>query len=64
VSRVIVSDCHNHDKTSATICLDEILNKNALKEIEEIKVWTDGPSSQFKNGFIVSAIPKLAAKHL
>ncbi len=49
---VIVSDFMEHTKTSVLIFLDEILY-NFPPGIEDVGVWTDGPTSQFKKKFVM-----------
>eukprot|EP00112_Aurelia_sp_Birch-Aquarium-sp1_P019466 Seg4820.5 transcript_id=Seg4820.5/GoldUCD/mRNA.D3Y31 product="hypothetical protein" protein_id=Seg4820.5/GoldUCD/D3Y31 len=62
VSHVIVSDFMEHTKTAVVIFLDEIL-QNFPSEIEELHIWTDGPTSQFKNKFVMEGMKTLSIKH-
>eukprot|EP00112_Aurelia_sp_Birch-Aquarium-sp1_P023526 Seg7039.2 transcript_id=Seg7039.2/GoldUCD/mRNA.D3Y31 product="hypothetical protein" protein_id=Seg7039.2/GoldUCD/D3Y31 len=62
VSHVIVSDFMEHTKTAVVIFLDEIL-QNFPSEIEELRIWTDGPTSQFKNKFVMEGMKTLSIKH-
>ena len=34
------------------VILDEIKSSESFKEVQEVRVWTDGPSSQYKNRYI------------
>ena len=47
---VIISDNLSHDKFAVTaflkVILDEIKSSESFKEVQEVRVWTDGPSSQ------------------
>ena len=53
---VIISDNLSHDKFAVTaflkVILDEIKSSESFKEVQEVRVWTDGPSSQYKNRYI------------
>ena len=51
-----------HSKTSVVIFLDEIL-QNFPPEIEDLRIWTDGPTSQFKNKFVMEGMKMLSVKH-
>ena len=62
VSHVIVSDFMEHTKTSVVIFLDEIM-QNFPPEIEDLRIWTDGPTSQFKNKFVMAGMKMLSIKH-
>ena len=35
--------------------MDEILSSKP-EDVDEVRVWTDGPSSQFKNKFVMAAM--------
>ena len=54
----IVSDCTTHDKETSLINLDRFI-QSLQKDIFKLRVWTDGPSSQFKNRFIIAGTQKL-----
>lgn len=58
ISKVIVNDCMEHTKSSVMVFLDEIL-KNLSSMVEEVRLWTDGPSSQFKNKFVMEGMRML-----
>lgn len=62
LSHVIVSDLLRHDKTSVSVFTDHILT--CLPDgVKEVRVWTDGPASQFKNKFVMAAMKVLADQH-
>ena len=62
MSKVIVIDCMQHTKSPVMIFLDEIL-KNLPSTVKEVRIWTDGPSSLFKNNFIMEGVKMLSKKH-
>jgi hypothetical protein len=62
MSKVIVSDCMQHTKSSVMVFLDEIL-KNLPSTVKEVRIWTDGPSSQFKNKFVMEGMRMLSKKY-
>ena len=33
------------------------------ERVKHIKIWTDGPASQFKNQYVMASMPMLSAKH-
>ena len=55
ISQVVVSDYMDHTKTAVVVYLDAIL-QNIPVEVKEIRIWTDGPASQFKNKFVMEAV--------
>ncbi len=55
-SRVIVSDNTHHTKETVVAYLYTIF-KDLPSTIKIVKVWSDGPSSQFKNKYIAAIIP-------
>jgi hypothetical protein len=57
-SFVIVSDNLNHDKVAVLSFTNTILDHFDL-EGKRVIIFTDGPSSQYKNKFIISALPKI-----
>ena len=61
-SNVVVSDDLTHTKSSIVTFLDALATKLLSKNVHTLHVWTDGPSSQFKNRFIVAILPWLAKK--
>jgi len=48
-----------HNKTSAVIFTDKILAK-LPDDVTEVKIWTDGPASQFKNKYVIAAMKALS----
>ena len=64
-SHIYVSDNLDHDKQSIAVFVDMLLSdlKSKSPEIDEVSFWTDGPSSQFKNRYIVSLINFLKLRH-
>ena len=36
---------------------------NTPDEVKHIKIWTDGPASQFKNQYVMASMPMLSPKH-
>ena len=59
ISHVVVSDYMQHNKTSAVIFTDKILAK-LPDDVTEVKIWTDGPASQFKNKYVIAAMKALS----
>ena len=62
ISEVIVSDCLQHTKTAVVVFLHEVLG-TFPSDIEEVHIWMDGPSSQFKNRYAMEAMKMLSQKH-
>ena len=58
LSTVIVSDNIQHGKMSIIPFMSTLLCQFS-KTVKKINIWSDGPSSQFKNRFIVAALPLL-----
>jgi hypothetical protein len=64
-SHVIVSNARNHDKRAVSVFLDIVLNdfvKGKHPEVKEVHIFSDGPSSQFKNKYMVQFIRHQAQK--
>lgn len=59
---VIVSDNLDHSKNTIIPYIDKIL-KEIPNSIEEVKIWSDGPSSQFKNRYIAAGIDVLQRRY-
>ena len=58
-SYAIVSDDHSHDKKSVAVFMDKVLNtfvKERNPDVEEVHIYSDGPSSQFKNKHVVQLL--------
>ena len=49
----------HHAKTAVVVFLHEIL-QNIPTSITEVRIWTDGPASQFKNRFVMEAMRMLS----
>lgn len=60
-SKVFVSDELLHTKQTIIPYLWKLL-KNMPSSLKILKIWSDGPSSQFKNKFLAAAIPMLEEK--
>lgn len=64
-SMVFVSDDLDHDKTSVCVYMHKVLSKltteNAIKKAD---IFSDGPSSQFKNQYVFNYLPSLYKQHL
>lgn len=61
-SHVIVSDDLEHNKTAVTVFMSTVLDrfvKQRHPEVTTAYIFSDGPSSQFKNKYIVSILPTL-----
>ena len=61
-SNVVVSDDLTHTKSTIASFLDALATKLLSKNVRTLHVWTDWPSSLFKNRFIVAILPWLAKK--
>ncbi len=63
-SMVFVSDDLDHDKTSVLVFLHKLLADLTAKEaITKVDIFSDGPSSQFKNQFVFNLLPVLRELH-
>ena len=58
----MVSDNLKHDKTVVIIFTDQILSLKPT-DAKMVNIWSDRPSSQFKNQFIFKALDFLTGKH-
>ena len=61
-SAVTVSDDLTHSRDSVIVFLDNLLN-HFLDSCDTLQIWSDGPSSQFKNCYIAAVLPWLENKH-
>ncbi len=64
LSIVYVSDHLEHDKTIVLVIMKKLfrdLTKN--NSVKNIDVFSDGPSSQFKNQYVFNALPFLVGYH-
>ncbi|CAB4041133.1 Sentrin-specific protease 2 [Paramuricea clavata] len=65
VSHVIVSDELNHDKKSVAVFMSTVMDKFVKEmhaDVRRAYVFSDGPSSQFKNRYIVNFLHHLNSK--
>ena len=63
-SFVFVSDDLDHDKTSVCVFMDKVLSKLTTENgIKKADIFSDGPSSQFKNKYIFNYLPSLCKRH-
>ena len=62
IRHVIISDTRQHDQSTVVPFTDQFLS-NTPDEVKHIKIWTDGPASQFKTQYVMTLIPMLSAKH-
>ncbi|GBO23484.1 hypothetical protein AVEN_155726-1 [Araneus ventricosus] len=58
----LVSDCLNQAK-EAVICYISYLLDNIPSNIQQVEIGSDGPSSQFKNRFVVALLNVLEEKY-
>lgn len=59
IPMVIATDNSNHDKTTVlpyTLTVFNLVQELFGDQVKKVSVWTDGPSSQFKNKFICNYI--------
>ena len=59
---VLASDNLIHAKETIGPYIDYLLS-TLPKSVKTVSLWSDGPSSQFKNKYIVSMIPVLQKKY-
>ena len=59
---VVVSDDVSHSKQYILIFVRKILQSLLMDSIKTVHIWSDGPSSQFKNWYIFAALPWLQAE--
>ena len=43
--------------------IDQLISDLLSEEVKKLYIWSDGPSSQFKNKFIANTLPWLCEKH-
>ena len=65
LSYVKVSDYREHEKSAVTAFTSNITDaiKSEMPSVEVVDVWTDGPSSQYKNKYIFALLFKLQEHH-
>lgn len=57
-----VTDCTDHSKSTVSVLLDMMLKRFGRPEFN-VRFWSDGPSSQFKNKYMAHYIKLLREKH-
>ena len=62
IPHVIISDTRQHNKSTVVPFTYQILS-NTPDEVKHIKIWTDGPASEFKSQYVMASMPMLSAKH-
>ncbi|ESO88891.1 hypothetical protein LOTGIDRAFT_165309 [Lottia gigantea] len=65
LSYVIISDFLSHEKTAVAAFTSTILDiiTDKFPTVRTVDVWTDGPSSQYKNKYIFALLPRLQDLH-
>jgi len=63
ISAVVVSDDLNHKKDSIVTFIDRLIGELVSTDVCLLHIWSDGPSSQFKNRYIAAAILFLQGRH-
>lgn len=58
----LVSDKNDHTKSAISTYLDVLVKKHT-KPGQHVKLWSDGPSTQFKNRFMASYMQDLRVKY-
>lgn len=58
----ISSENLHHNKDTVVVNIDRILTE-IPKDIKEVRIWSDGPASQFKNRFIANSLPVMETRH-
>jgi len=61
-SQVTASNNITHSKETVVAYIDKLLDDLPII-VKLVLIWSDGPSSQFKNRFISASIPVLQKKH-
>ena len=58
---ICASDCLQHEKTTVTAYLFHIVSSiyESLPTVKQVHIWSDGPSSQFKNKYMFSLLTVL-----
>ena len=63
-SMVFVSDDLDHEKTSVLVFIHKVLSELTTKyAIRKVDIFSDGPSSQFKNQYVFNCLPFLLQQH-
>ena len=58
-SAVVVSDDNDHTKDSIVLFLEHLIKSLVSSGVARLHIWSDGPSSQFKNHYIAAVVPQL-----
>lgn len=58
----ISSDNLHHNKDTVIVYIDRILTE-IPEDVKEVRIWSDGPASQFKNRFIANSLPIMEKRH-
>jgi hypothetical protein len=62
-SAVVVSDDTDHTKDSIVVFIDHLIKSLVSSDVKSLHLWSDGPSSQFKNRYMAAVIPVLESKY-
>ena len=64
-SCVIVSDYREHEKCAVSAFTSQVLDviKTEFPTVKVIDIWSDGPSSQYKNKYVFVLLSKLERHH-
>ena len=65
LSYVIVSDYLEHEKRAVAAFTTHILGMitDTLPTVKSVQIWSDGPSSQYKNRYVFALTSKLQVQH-
>ena len=55
-SAVVVSDDRSHSRDCIIVFLEHIIKQLLNENITALHIWSDGPSSQFKNRYIAATL--------
>ena len=53
---MVVSDDRSHSRDCVVVFLEHIIKQLLNENITALHIWSDGPSSQFKNQYIAATI--------
>ena len=62
-SAVVISDNLSHTKDSVITFIHKLISELIDISVKVLQLWSDGPRSQFKNRFIIAAVPWLEEKY-
>ena len=63
ISFAAISDITIYDKKIALVHLHEVLLLADLEHCEQLNIWSDWPSGQFKDRYITSSLPLMNAAY-